>query len=164
MLMLDRFGLALGLILVIVLMVLALPLMWALIGAGVAAAGAACAHVWLGQHLVLSQLPMRAVPRRLRRYVNAPVIIFGHTHDPRWQPLRSGGLYINCGTWLPALRPGLRRSFTHVRIQPRDQGTPLVEMRQWRDGTTQPFDARADLGAGVTTPGGIEATDWTKAI
>ena len=32
--------------------------------------------------------------------------------------LRSGGLYINAGTWLPATRPGLRRSFTFVLIQP----------------------------------------------
>jgi hypothetical protein len=91
--------------------------------------------------------------------------VFGHTHDPRWQPLRSGGLYVNSGTWLPALRPGLRRSFTHVMIQPRVDREPLVELRQWRDGTSQPFDATADLGAGVTMPGGpvIDATDWSKA-
>jgi hypothetical protein len=92
------------------------------------------------------------------------VFVFGHTHDPRWQPLRSGGLYVNSGTWLPALRPGLRRSFTHVRIQPRGATMPLVEIRQWRDGTSQPFDAKADLGAGVTMPGApLEAADWTKA-
>ncbi len=164
MLMLDRFGIALGLIVSLVILFLALPVFWALIGAGVAAAGAVGAHVWLGQHLVLSQLPMRAIPVRLRRLVDAPVIVFGHTHDPRWQVLRSGGLYVNSGTWLPALRPGLRRSFTHVRIQPRDNAMPLVELRQWRDGTSQPFDAGADLGAGVTSPGFIEATDWTKAM
>lgn len=164
MLMLDRFGMAIGLILVIALLALLLPLKAALVGAGIAAAGAVALHVWLGQHLVLSQLPMRAIPVRLRRHVDAPVVVFGHTHDPRWQPLRSGGLYVNTGTWLPALRPGLRRSFTHVRIQPRSGALPLVEIRQWRDGTSQPFDAGADLGAGVTAPGIIEATDWTSAV
>jgi UDP-2,3-diacylglucosamine pyrophosphatase LpxH len=164
MLMLDRFGIALGLIALIALLFLALPTFYALIGSGIAALGAAWANVWLGGHLVLSQLPMRAIPLRLRRHVDAPVIVFGHTHDPRWQPLRSGGIYVNSGTWLPALRPGLRRSFTHVRIQPRDGAMPLVELRQWRDGTSQPFDAKEDLGSGVTAPGIIEATDWTKAI
>jgi UDP-2,3-diacylglucosamine pyrophosphatase LpxH len=165
MLMLDRFVLALGLIAVIAVLALLLPAMWAVIGAGLAAVSAACAHVWLGEHHVTSQLPMRAIPVRLRRHVDAPVIVFGHTHDPRWQPLRSGGIYVNSGTWLPALRPGLRRSFTHVQIQPRANAEPLVELRQWRDGTSQPFDAGADLGAGVTAPGGpvLDAADWTKA-
>lgn len=170
MLMLDRFGIAVGLVLVMALLFLILPASAALIGSGIAALGAVGANVWLGKHMVLSQLPMRAIPMRLRRHVDAPAIIFGHTHDPRWQPLRSGGVYINCGTWLPALRPGLRRSFTHVRIQPKDGALPVVELRQWRDGTTQPFDAHADIGAGVTSPGGggpatvVDATDWTKAL
>jgi UDP-2,3-diacylglucosamine pyrophosphatase LpxH len=164
MLMLDRLVIAAGLLVVMALMFLILPRMWAMIGSGVAAVGAVGANLWLGKHLVLSQLPMRAIPLRLRKLVDAPVFVFGHTHDPRWQPLRSGGLYVNSGTWLPALRPGLRRSFTHVRIQPRAGAMPHVEIRQWRDGTTQPFDATADLGAGVTMPGApMEAADWTKA-
>jgi hypothetical protein len=95
------------------------------------------------------------VPQRLRKLVDAPVVVFGHTHDPRWQKLRSGGLYINTGTWLPATRPGLRRSFTFVLIQPPPAGAatgtpPSVELRQWREGVSQPFDAGANLGAGVT--------------
>jgi hypothetical protein len=108
---------------------------------------------WLGRHMVTSQLPMRSVPQRLRKLVDAPVVVFGHTHDPRWQKLRSGGLYINAGTWLPATRPGLRRSFTFVLIQPAagsGSAPPTVELRQWREGVSQPFDAGANLGAGVT--------------
>ncbi len=165
MLMLDRFGIAAGLIVLVALLALILPAMWAAIGAGVAAIGAVAAHFWLGEHMVTSQLPMRAIPIRLRRHVDAPVIVFGHTHDPRWQPLRSGGIYVNSGTWLPALRPGLRRSFTHVFIQPRAGADPLVELRQWRDGTSQVFDAGADLGAGVTAPGGpvLDAADWSSS-
>jgi len=155
MLMLDRFGVGVGFLALFALLMLLLPLTWALVGTGIAVGGAVAAHLWLGKHMVLSQLPMRAIPIRLRRHLDAPVIVFGHTHDPRWQPLRSGGLYVNCGTWLPALRPGPRRSFTPGGIQPGGgpASTPHVGLRQWRDGTSQPFDAAADLGAGVTAPG-----------
>jgi hypothetical protein len=152
MLMLDKFGVGLGLAVIIIALLLLLPFMYALLGAGIAFGGAAYLHRWLGKHMVTSQLPMRAVPMRIRKLVDAPVVVFGHTHDPRWQPLRDGGLYLNSGTWLPATRPGLRRSFTHILVQPRAQGGPLVELRQWREGTSQPFDAKADLGAGVTMP------------
>jgi UDP-2,3-diacylglucosamine pyrophosphatase LpxH len=152
MLMLDKFGVGIGLTLIILALLLLMPFLWALLGAGIAFGGAAYLHRWLGKHMVTSQLPMRAVPMRIRKLVDAPIVVFGHTHDPRWQPLRDGGLYLNSGTWLPATRPGLRRSFTHILIQPRVQGGPLVELRQWREGTSQPFDAKADLGAGVTMP------------
>jgi UDP-2,3-diacylglucosamine pyrophosphatase LpxH len=152
-LMLDRFGIIFGVGFAIVMLFILLPLAWALLGSVLAVAGAAGISKWLGGHLVTSQLPMRAIPQRIRKLVDVPVVVFGHTHDPRWQTLRSGGLYVNAGTWLPATRPGLRRCFTHVLIEPRDGAAPRVELRQWREGTTQPFDARANLGAGVTLPG-----------
>jgi UDP-2,3-diacylglucosamine pyrophosphatase LpxH len=150
-LMLDRFGILLGVLFVIVLMLITLPLGWALLGTALAVGGAAGISKWLGDHLVTSQLPMRAIPQRIRKIVDVPVVVFGHTHDPRWQALRAGGLYVNAGTWLAATKPGLRRCFTHVLIEPRESGAPRVELRQWREGTTQPFDARANLGAGVNT-------------
>lgn len=155
MLMLDRFGLGAGVFVAIVLMLIFLPLLWALLGAAVAIGIAAGITHWLGSHLVLSQLPMRAVPQRIRKLVDAPVVVFGHTHDPRWQKLRSGGLYVNAGTWLPATRPGLRRSFTHVFISPNQGAAPTVELRQWHEGHTQVFDAGANIGAGVMTLPGI---------
>jgi UDP-2,3-diacylglucosamine pyrophosphatase LpxH len=157
-LVLDRWGLLVGTFLAILGLLVFAPLAWAVIGIAVAIAVAVGIQRWLGKHHVTSQLPMRAVPQRLRRYVDAPVIVFGHTHDPRWQPLRSGGVYVNSGTWLPATKPGLRRSFTHVRIQPRPGSAPLCELRQWREGASQPFDAHEDIGAGVTSPG-IAAAD-----
>ena len=150
-LMLDRFGIIFGVLLAVILLFVFLPLVPALLGAGLAVAGAAGISKWLGDHLVTSQLPMRAIPQRIRKLVDVPVVVFGHTHDPRWQTLRSGGLYVNAGTWLAATKPGLRRCFTHVLIEPRDGAAPRVELRQWREGTTQPFDARANLGAGVNT-------------
>jgi UDP-2,3-diacylglucosamine pyrophosphatase LpxH len=162
MLQLDRFGLLIGTTLAILLMLISLPLAYALLGAAGAVLVAHGIQRWLGKHLVTSQLPMRAVPQRIRKLVDAPVVVFGHTHDPRWQPLRSGGVYVNTGTWLPATRPGLRRSFTHALIQPRVNAQPLVELRQWREGSSQPFDAKADLGAGVTAAGGESVIDWTE--
>ena len=153
MLQLDRFAILAGTALVILVLLVALPLVWALLGAAATVVAAGALQRWLGKHLVTSQLPMRAVPQRIRKLVDAPVVVFGHTHDPRWQPLRGGGLYLNAGTWLPALRPGLRRSFTHAVIQPRPGALPQVELRQWREGGSVPFDATADLGAGVTMPG-----------
>jgi UDP-2,3-diacylglucosamine pyrophosphatase LpxH len=154
-LMLDRLGLILGILVAAVALFVALPAGWALAGTGLSVGMAVGISHWLGAHLVTSQLPMRAIPARLRKQVDAPVVVFGHTHDPRWQPIRGGGLYVNAGTWLAATRPGLRRSFTFVMIQPRPGGAPAVELRQWREGAPQPFDARADLGAGVHTQPGI---------
>ena len=152
MLMLDRFGIGAGSFVALVLLLLLAPLGWAALGAIAVIAAAVTLTRWLGQHMVTSQLPMRAVPQRLRGLVDAPVVVFGHTHDPRWQKLRSGGLYVNTGTWLPATRPGLRRSFTFVLIQPPAQADapPSVELRQWREGVSQSFDA----GAGASTGGG----------
>jgi hypothetical protein len=150
----------------IVALLVALPLAWAIVGAAITVGAAAGIAHWLGDHLVTSELPMRAVPQRLRKLVDAPVVVFGHTHDPRWQRLRGGGVYVNSGTWLPATKPGLRRSFTHVLISPSHAaGAPSIELRQWRDGMPQAFDAGADLGAGVTVPGApIDATSPGLAI
>jgi UDP-2,3-diacylglucosamine pyrophosphatase LpxH len=164
MLMLDRFGLGAGMFVAIVVMLIVLPLVWALFGAAIVFGIAAAITRWLGRHLVASQLPMRSVPQRLRKLVDAPVVVFGHTHDPRWQKLRSGGLYVNAGTWLPATRPGLRRSFTHVLISPKEGGPPVVELRQWREGTSQPFDAGANIGAGVNTLPGVSWDDLERPI
>jgi len=150
MVMLDRFGIGLGSFLAVVILLLAVSLKWALLVMVAVVLVAVALTRWLGRHMVTSQLPMRAVPQRLRKLVDAPVVVFGHTHDPRWQKLRSGGLYINAGTWLPATRPGLRRSFTFVLIQPdaatAAPGPPTVELRQWREGVSQPFDVGSSIG------------------
>lgn len=163
MLALDRLGTLLGTIVAIVAMLIALPLFWALVGSALAVGVAHSITRWLGDHMVTSQLPMRAIPQRIRKLVDAPIVVLGHTHDPRWQQLRSGGLYVNAGTWLPALKPGLRRSFTHVLIEPNPLGAPRCEMRQWWEGTSQVFDARADLGAGVHTLPGLTIDAFPKS-
>jgi UDP-2,3-diacylglucosamine pyrophosphatase LpxH len=157
--MLDRFGLGLGVLVAAIIALIALSFPWSLLAIAASIGCAMGISHWLGTHLVTSQLPMRAIPQRIRKHVDAPVVVFGHTHDPRWQPLRSGGLYVNAGTWLPATKPGLRRCFTHVMIMPRVDQAPIVELRQWREGGSQPFDARADLGAGVHTLPGFSIDD-----
>ena len=45
-------------------------------------------------------------------------------------------------------------------IAPAPGAPPLCELRQWREGTSQPFDAGANLGAGVQTVPGL---DWDEA-
>jgi UDP-2,3-diacylglucosamine pyrophosphatase LpxH len=162
-LVLDKWGVVVGAAVTSLVLLVMLPLKWGLAATALAIVLASVIQRALGKHMVTSQLPMRSIPQRLRKLVDAPIVVFGHTHDPRWQPLRSGGLYINSGTWLPANRPGLRRSFTHVLIQPRPGAQPAVELRQWRDGMSEPFDAGADLGAGVTSSGGLaDAADWAS--
>jgi hypothetical protein len=169
MVMLDRWGLITGTFLAFVLMLILLPIGWALAGVVSAVVLAAGITRWLGKHLVTSQLPMRAVPQRIKKLVDAPVVVFGHTHDPRWQPLRGGGVYVNSGTWLPATRPGLRRSFTPVTIQPREHALPLVELRQWRDGSSQPFAPprtsapRHDLPASALTKRSVDCLSKISA-
>ncbi len=160
MVMLDRFGLGFATLLVALILLLALPLGWALAGIAVTAAAAGFTAYRIGPHHVTSQLPMRSVPARIRKLIEVPFVVFGHTHDPRLQMLPGGGIYLNSGTWLPATRPGLRRSFTHVVIQP---GIPAsAELRQWRDGTSLPFDAGANLGAGGMTNPGIALAEVRK--
>jgi UDP-2,3-diacylglucosamine pyrophosphatase LpxH len=164
MVMLDRFGIGAATFVAIILLLIAAPLGWAVVGIAAVVALAVLSTRWLGDHMVTSQLPMRAVPQRLRSLVDAPVVVFGHTHDPRWQKLRSsGGLYVNAGTWLPATRPGLRRSFTFVLIQPSPHSPPTVELRQWREGVSQPFDAGANIGAGVTGTMAISTERFDEA-
>jgi UDP-2,3-diacylglucosamine pyrophosphatase LpxH len=90
-----------------------------------------------------SQVPMLSVPARIQRIVEAPVVVFGHTHDPRRLETGDGGVYFNTGTWLPASRPGILRSFTHVLIRAGASGSaadrPAAEIRQWRDGRSVAF-------------------------
>src|SRR5262245_60111478 len=63
---LDKIGIFVGLGFSVLLALVILPLVWALVAAVVLAGGALWLHAWLGAHFVTSQLPMRAIPQRLR--------------------------------------------------------------------------------------------------
>lgn len=138
MLMLDRWATMFGGGLAGALCLLVLPGALSVVLATAAVAlGVVLAHR-SAISMVGSQVPMAAVPRRLRRLVDAPVVVFGHTHDPSVVELAEGGVYFNTGTWLPASRPGILRSFTHVIVRGQ-AGAPQAELRQWRDGKSVPF-------------------------
>ncbi|HTJ46718.1 MAG TPA: hypothetical protein VL463_31645 [Kofleriaceae bacterium] len=83
-------------------------------------------------------LPLRLAAQRIRARVDAPFVVFGHTHEPVHEALPTGGAYVNSGTWLPAIRPGLRRAFTHVVMRRTPTG-PVCELRQWRDGASRRY-------------------------
>jgi hypothetical protein len=78
-------------------------------------------------------MALATVPDRNHRAAGVPIVVFGHTHVAQRIPLSGGGVYMNGGTWLPAIRPGLLRAFTHVVILHGKSG-PEVHLRQWRDG------------------------------
>lgn len=101
-----------------------------------------------------SQVPMLAVPERIQRIVDAPVVVFGHTHDPRRVELPGEGVYLNTGTWLPASRPGILRSFTHVLVRG-SGGAARAEIRQWRDGRSVGFTDTEGVAAAkpIALPG-----------
>jgi UDP-2,3-diacylglucosamine pyrophosphatase LpxH len=73
------------------------------------------------------------VPAAIARLVAAPFVVFGHSHEPVAQPLDAGAWYFNTGTWVPAERPGLLRSFTHLLIRRGEDG-PRAQLCQWRNG------------------------------
>ena len=61
--------------------------------------------------------PLRLAAERIVARVDAPFVVFGHTHEPVHELLPRAGAYVNGGTWLPAIRPGLLRAFTHVVLR-----------------------------------------------
>ncbi len=84
-----------------------------------------------------NEIALSLVPERIARQVDARFVVFGHTHEPVADPLPFGGCYFNTGTWVPAGKPGILRSFTHVIIRVGDQ--PTAELCQWRDGASRAF-------------------------
>jgi UDP-2,3-diacylglucosamine pyrophosphatase LpxH len=139
MLMLDRGLVLLGAATMAVLAFTLLPFLWALLASAAIVAGAWRAGMWLaGLRNPDNILPLRLAAQKIRARVDAPFVVFGHTHEPVHEGLPGGGAYVNSGTWLPAIRPGLLRAFTHVVLRRTPQG-PVCELRQWRDGASRRF-------------------------
>jgi len=90
--------------------------------------------------------PLKVVPKRILRHIDAEYVVFGHTHKPVRMAIE-GGTYFNTGTWIPGGKPGLLRAFTHVVIQHGPSGAK-AELCQWRDGGSRPFNESAgEVGA-----------------
>ena len=138
-LMLHKFVLGVVALITMIALFITMPFGWAMLGT---AAVLACVHFtgqWLDQgRSVLPSLPLSLVPERILRHVDARFVVFGHTHDPVAQPLGDGRWYFNSGTWMPAMRPGLLRSFTHVIIRHTQAGA-VAGLYQWRDGKSRDF-------------------------
>jgi UDP-2,3-diacylglucosamine pyrophosphatase LpxH len=142
MLRLDRMLLLLGTLVVALVALVALPTWAGVIAAAVAAAAGYKTAELIGPPPAV-QAAMTYVPRQIAAIVDVPVVVFGHTHEPLNMPLGDGARYLNAGTWLPAIRPGLLRSFTHVAIL-RDADGARCELRQWKNGASRPYVERRD--------------------
>jgi UDP-2,3-diacylglucosamine pyrophosphatase LpxH len=140
MLMLDRMALSVATVLAALALIVLGGWPWGFLGA---AAALVAGH--FGGEAMARTIPrdpsmaLAIVPERIKAATGLPVVVFGHTHQPLRLPLSQGGVYINGGTWLPAIRPGLLRAFTHAVIL-RGKAGPEVHLRQWRDGRSRPFD------------------------
>jgi len=78
---------------------------------------------------------LRAVPRLVHALIGAPLIVFGHSHEPERVPLPNGAIYFNTGTWAS---DDARFAFTHLVVIGEGK-TQRAELRQWRDGVSAPF-------------------------
>jgi len=151
---LDRFAVAL-----LCASLVAVALVWAPGALGkVIASAAVWAVFWLTDRYLArlrmldSETQMRTVPARIRKIVDTPLVVFGHSHDPGAHELPDGGWYFNTGTWLPADRPGPEHSFTHLCIRRDDEGV-LAELRQWRNGVAAPYaEAKRIIRAALIPP------------
>jgi UDP-2,3-diacylglucosamine pyrophosphatase LpxH len=82
-----------------------------------------------------SAVKLRASTKLIQGLICAPFIVFGHSHAPEAVKLPSGATYFNTGTWAS---DDPEMSFTHVIVTRGADGT-RGELRQWRDGGSQPF-------------------------
>jgi UDP-2,3-diacylglucosamine pyrophosphatase LpxH len=156
-LMLDRLLLTMGAAVVAVGALAALSWPWAIPVAAIVATGA---HV-SGQAMsrgrrVDPSIFLSLVPARIRRHVDAPFIVFGHSHEAVSQSLPGGGTYFNSGTWLPAIKPGILRAFTHVVILHGTSG-PTASLRQWRDGASRAYTPDPKVKAATAQLGSAAA-------
>jgi UDP-2,3-diacylglucosamine pyrophosphatase LpxH len=135
-LFLDRVllsGLAFGVALGLVTGLSGAPRLWAPISV---LGGALLLNELLGRmRLESSAHKLRAVPRRVHALLGAPLIVFGHSHEPERVPLPNGAVYFNTGTWASE---DARLAFTHLVVTG-EGGEQRAELRQWRDGTSAPF-------------------------
>jgi UDP-2,3-diacylglucosamine pyrophosphatase LpxH len=163
-LMLDRLLVTIGAALVMLGAMAALSWLYALPMMAMVAAGAHFGGQAMSRgRRVDPSIPLALVPARIKRHVDVPFIVFGHSHEAVNQTLLGGGTYFNSGTWLPAIKPGLLRAFTHVVIVHGPNG-PTAALRQWRDGASREYTvdpkvaaATAQLGARVPAPAPVPA-------
>jgi hypothetical protein len=142
--MLDRLALLVLTSVLALACVVLLPTLWsalAVVGLFGAAYGAAHA-LSLARGHTSPEENMKTVPQKIREYVRAPFVVFGHSHHPLALKLDGGGWYFNTGTWVATEKPGLLRAFTHLVIREGENG-PSASLCQWRDGRSLAFAPEA---------------------
>ncbi len=77
---------------------------------------------------------LRAMPRRIFELIRAPLVVFGHSHEPE-RVVANDVVYFNTGSW--ADEYGGKR-FTHLRVLRRASGNE-VELCAWENGSSMPF-------------------------
>ena len=139
-LMLDSVVLYSSVFLATLVSLVLLPFLWTLLLSTTAFALAAVFNrtVLNASRNVDPEVAMLLMPDRIRRHIDVPIVMFGHSHEPVVRPLDGDGTYFNSGTWMPTGKPGLLRSFTHVVVTHTERG-PIASLRQWRDGASRDF-------------------------
>lgn len=128
---------------------LTLPLMWAVAVPAALVPGAIALGEVLGRRRELD--PARWLPataEKIRRSVQVPVVVFGHTHNATQLPLEEGGWYFNTGTWIDGQEAGDGVPFTHLIIEQREARIE-ASLCQWEGKSVPLFDAP---GAVIPTP------------
>jgi len=144
-LMLDKILIGGMALLAFIVFVFLFGLAWGTVaGVGGALAGVGLMSLSGRGRIVDPAAPLKLIPERILKQVDADYVVFGHTHKPVRMSV-PGGVYFNTGTWLPSGKPGLLRAFTHVVVERSPSGA-RAELCQWRDGGSRPF-AHAGYGA-----------------
>lgn len=78
---------------------------------------------------------LRAMPRRIAEFIKAPLVVFGHSHEPERVTL-DNVTYVNTGSW--ADEYGGKR-FTHLRVLRRAGAELRAELCAWENGVSSPI-------------------------
>ncbi len=78
---------------------------------------------------------LRSIPGRIRELIRAPLIVFGHTHEPE-RVVVGGAVYFNTGSWADEYGG---KKFTHLRVLHQLGGGRSAELCAWENGSSMPF-------------------------
>lgn len=78
---------------------------------------------------------LRAMPGRIFEVLKAPLVVFGHSHEPE-RVVQAGVVYFNTGSWADEYGG---KKFTHLRVLRRTSDRSDVELCSWENGSSTPF-------------------------
>jgi predicted phosphodiesterase len=151
-LFIDRVVLGFLSVVLFVTLLVACPGLWKLLSTAAVIGAAIFANYLLARFRgVTSPHALRRVTRAIHKIVKAPLIVFGHSHEPEKVTLGDGAVYYNTGTWMegfshhtgthlvvladsPEPGDGAESSDAPDAKEPSLPRIPQVEMRKWLDG------------------------------